>query len=181
MTRQGMPNKNVGLFFRKALNPAPEVPHITFWMLDILIYIMNSLVEAPRPSGCQVRKPSKMCSARQETVTGAVQHQGVLNSLQLLHKMKSLKQTTSQKQTSEKGHAHFWDMFPDRCTWVFQFRCWKRLPLSPLVVLQSDWRRCCKNISLRNCWAHTSVCTHYYAVRLIKCDGGKKWIRHKAL
>lgn len=49
MTRQGMPNKNVGLFFRKALNPAPEVPHITFWMLDLLIYIINSLVEAPRP------------------------------------------------------------------------------------------------------------------------------------
>lgn len=106
-------------------------------------------------------------------VTVAVQHQGVLNSLQLLHKMKPLKETTSQKQTSEKGHAHFRDMFPDQCTLAFLFRCWKRLPLSPLVVLQSDWRRGCKHVSLRNCWAHTSVCTHYCAVRLIAC-GGKK-------
>jgi len=38
MTRQGMPNKNVGLFFRKALNPAPKVTRITFWMLDIIYH-----------------------------------------------------------------------------------------------------------------------------------------------
>lgn len=57
MTRRGMPTKNVGLFYRKALNPAPEAPHITFWMLDIFIYIMKSLVEAPRPGVKEEKHP----------------------------------------------------------------------------------------------------------------------------
>jgi len=25
--------------------------------------------------------------------------------------------------------------------------------------------------AVRNCWAHASVCTHYYAIRLIECNG----------
>lgn len=101
MTRRGMPTKNVGLFYRKALNPAPESTpqHI----LDVgHFYLYHEFISRGSKTriGCQRRKTSQMCSARLET--GAVQHQGVLNSQQLLNKIESLKQTTSQKQTSEK-------------------------------------------------------------------------------
>jgi len=81
------------------------------------------------------------------------------------------------KQTSEKGQAHFRDMFPDRCMLAFQFRCWKRLPLSPLVVLQSDWRRGCEKL-LSSCISlHTLLCNSPDRMRWEKWESVTKRYR----
>ncbi len=176
MTRLGMPTKNVDLFFRKTFSFAPEVPHISFWMSTFCLH--HELICRVSKIRCQTRVTPRMGSKwtgivpKTGRVTGAVQHQKVLKSLQLLHRMKSLKQTTSQKQISEKGLAHFRDKLPDQCTLDCQVRCWKRLPLSPLVALHSDWRQGCKSVSLLSSYIslHTLLCSFLDRMRWEKVN-----------
>jgi len=109
MTRQGMPNKNVGLFFRKALNPAPEVTasHFGCWTL----FIIHLFVEPPR-SLVSIRKTNKMCRVEDKKLSyGSCPASGGAE----LYTAATQNEILCLKQTSEKGQAHFRDMFPDRC------------------------------------------------------------------